>query len=482
MFKSTIAALVGFIITFSVSGDPVIENKISSHTQLTPQEKQLDKKLNALKNELLQKAGQIKLPLYNSSFTQLKPFIESSSLYKILQSMPKGGLLHCHNGAIANPGWVIPAAAKYKNCYVYIAKDEKDFIYGQLAVFTKGQIPNGFVPLQQYLKSDTHAADSLLKLLTLNRHELSDYMDTWVEFEKRFKRIGNLVSYRPFFKEYYQEAFNELIKDRVQHVEIRYGFGKLFDENNEDYSADTVISDLKKIVAEIQKTQPAFTLKLIYSSYKFLDTTAVSQQLKKAFQLKQKYPDLISGFDLVADEATNHTVGYYTPVWNTLSTLQKQYNVTMPLYLHAGESSTTSNTNLLAVPLQFNKRIGHGLNLVYFPEMMQRVKVADNLVEVSPISNQELGYVSDLRNHPARILIANGVPCSINSDDPGVYGYSGLSYDFWVAFMAWDLDLGKIKKLILNSIVYSSLAEEEKKRALVHFNNEWDNFVETSIQ
>jgi adenosine deaminase CECR1 len=93
-----------------------------------------------------------------------------------------------------------------------------------------------------------------------------------------------------------------------------------------------------------------------------------------------------------------------------------------------------------------------------------------------------LGYVSDLRNHPARILIANGVPCSINSDDPGVYGYNGLSYDFWLAFMDWDLDLGKIKKLILNSIVYSSLAEEEKKRAMVHLNNEWDNFVETSIQ
>ena len=474
MIKSTIVTLLAVTISFYIHAN--------DSTQLTAQEIQLDKKLSTLKNELLVKASQNKLAIYSSSFTQLKPFIESSSLYKLLQSMPKGGLLHCHNGGMANPQWLISAAAKYNNCYIYIGKDDNNFIYGQLAVFTKGQAPKGFLPLQQYLKFDKNAAGSLLKLLTLNRSDLTDYMDTWVEFEKRFKRVGMLVAYRPFFKEYYREAFTELVRDNVQHVEIRYGFGKLFDEKNDNYAADTVISDLKQLVAEIQKTHPAFTLKLIYSSFKFLDTTAVSQKLTAAFLLKQKYPDLISGFDLVADEATNHTVGYYNPVWNSISALEKQYGVTMPLYLHAGESSTTSNTNLVDVPFQYNKRIGHGLNLVYFPDIMQRVKTADNLVEVSPISNQELNYVSDLRNHPARVLLANGVACSINSDDPGVYGYDGLSYDFWVAFMAWDLDVAKLKKLITNSIVYSSLSEEAKKTALTHLSKEWNNFVEASYR
>ncbi|MFL5748868.1 MAG: adenosine kinase [Niastella sp.] len=466
MVKRTFAALLGFIISFSIHAQ-----------ELTPQEIQLDKKLSILKNELLVKASQNKLAIYSSSFTQLRPFIESSALYKLFQSMPKGGLLHCHNGAIVNPNWLIGTAAKYNNCYVYTGKGDNKFIYGQLAVFTKGRAPKDFLPLQQYLKRDKNAAGSIFKLLTLNRSDLSDYMDTWVEFEKRFKRIGMLVAYRPFFKEYFQEAFYELVRDNIQHVEIRYGFGKLFDEKDDNYPADTAISDLKMIVAEIQKTYPAFTLKLIYSSFKFLDTTAVSQDLTAAFLLKQKYPELISGFDLVADEATNHTVGYYAPVWNSLPALEKQYGITMPLYLHAGESSTTANTNLVDVPFQFNRRIGHGLNLVYFPDIMQRVKAADNLVEVSPISNQELNYVSDLRNHPARVLIANGVPCSINSDDPGVYGYDGLSYDFWVAFMAWDLDVAKLKKLITNSIIYSSLSEEEKKTALTHLSKEWNNFV-----
>jgi len=471
MIKSTLVTLLGFIIGFSIHAQ-----------ELTPQEMLLDKKLNTLKNEVLAQASQNKLALYNSSFTQLKPFIESSSLYKLFQSMPKGGLLHCHTGAIVTPQWLIKTAAKYNNCYIYTGQDDKKFIYGQLAVFKKGQAPTNFLPLQQYLKSNKNGEAGLLKLLTLNRYDLSDYMDTWVEFEKRFKRVGKLEDYRPFFKEYCQEAFSELIKDNVQHVEIRAGFGSLFDEMNASYPADTFISDIKQVVAGIQKTYPAFTLKIIYSSFKFLDTTTVMQKLQAAFQLKQKYPELIAGFDLVADEAKNHTIGYYTPVWNSIDTLQKQYGITMPLYLHAGESSTTSDTNLAAIPFQYNKRIGHGLNLVYFPNVMQRVKAADNLVEVSPISNQELNYVSDLRNHPARVLLANGIPCSINSDDPGVYGYSGLSYDFWVAFMAWDLDVAKLKKLITNSIVYSSLSEEEKKIALIHLGKEWNNFVEAAYR
>lgn len=474
MVKSTIVTLLGLIIGFSIHAN--------DSTQLTAQEIQLDKKLTTLKNELLAKASQNKLAIYSSSFTQLKPFIESSALYKIIQSMPKGGLLHCHNGAMANPGWLISAAAKYNNCYIYIGKDNSQFIYGQLAVFAKGQAPKDFLPLQQYLKFDKNAAAGLLKLLTLNRSDLSDYMDTWVEFEKRFKRVGLLVAYRPFFKAYYREAFTELIKDHLQHVEIRFGFGRLYDEKNENYPVDTAISDLKQLVAEIQQTQPAFTLKLIYSSFKFLDTTAVLQKLHDAFRLKQKYPELISGFDLVADEATNHTIGYYNPVWSSIGALEKQYGIPMPLFLHAGESCSTSNTNLAEIPFQYNRRIGHGLNLIYFPEIIQRVITAGNLVEVSPVSNQELNYVSDLRNHPARVLLADGVPCSINSDDPGVYGYDGLSYDFWEAFMAWDLDVAKLKKLITNSIEYSSLTGEEKKTALIHLSKEWNNFVEASYK
>lgn len=149
----------------------------------------------------------------------------------------------------------------------------------------------------------------------------------------------------------------------------------------------------------------------------------------------------------------------------------------MPLFLHAGESNSVFNKNVVDLALLNNKRIGHGLNLIYFPKTLELIKKQNKLVEVSPISNQILGYVSDMRNHPARVLLSNGVQCSINSDDPGVYGYEGLGYDFWVAFLYWELDIKALKKLVYNSINYSSLNEKEKKEAILYLDKQWTDFV-----
>jgi adenosine deaminase CECR1 len=73
-----------------------------------------------------------------------------------------------------------------------------------------------------------------------------------------------------------------------------------------------------------------------------------------------------------------------------------------------------------------------------------------------------LGYVTDLRNHPVRFMLHKGIQVSINSDNPGFFGYEGVTMDYVYAIIAWDLDLRDLKKLSLNGITYSSLSEEKK--------------------
>ncbi|PKF73967.1 adenosine kinase [Chryseobacterium sp. PMSZPI] len=448
--------------------------------QLSDAELRLDKKLFQIRKQFLDEAEKQKTPVYNLSFNEIKPLIESSKLFKIIRTMPKGGLLHTHSGGVTDMKWVVATARKYKECYVFDQKDNKDFIFGQLAFFEKGKVPKGFANLDKKLASDAHFEKELLESLTLKRDNLCSYNDYWIEFEKRFKRISLLLPYRPFFKEYYLKGFQDLIKDKVQHVEIRYVFDELYDFQHGKYPVKTSITDLQDIVKEIRKSDPQFSLKLIYSSFKFLDPDAIEKQLEMAFQLKKEFPDMISGFDLVADEAAGNSVNSFQKNWATLNELKKKYGVELPLFLHAGESNSIFNKNILDIALLNNERIGHGLNLIYFPKTMELVRKQGRLVEVSPISNQILGYVSDLRNHPARVLLSNGIQCSINSDDPSVYGYEGLSYDFWVAFVYWELNVKSLKKLVFNSIDYSSMNESEKKQAVDYLNKEWNSFVEKS--
>lgn len=105
----------------------------------------------------------------------------------------------------------------------------------------------------------------------------------------------------------------------------------------------------------------------------------------------------------------------------------------------------------------------------------------DIAIEINPISNQVLKLVDDLRNHAARVLFAEGYPLVVSNDDPGFWGATALSYDFYEAFMGLmsrHADLRSLKQLAMNSLTYSSMDEEELEGALKIWQRKWLAFVE----
>ncbi|KMQ83994.1 adenosine deaminase cecr1-like protein [Lasius niger] len=152
-------------------------------------------------------------------------------------------------------------------------------------------------------------------------------------------------------------------------------------------------------------------------------------------------------------------------------------------FFHAGETNwngLSTDLNLLDALLLNTKRIGHGYALTKHPLLWNLVQQKGIAVEICPISNQVLSLVEDMRNHPATTLFASGSPIVISSDDPGLWGVKGLSYDFYEAFMGLmsaTSDLRSLKQLAMNSLIYSSMNDQEKNDALVLWQDKWDVFV-----
>ncbi len=98
-------------------------------------------------------------------------------------------------------------------------------------------------------------------------------------------------------------------------------------------------------------------------------------------------------------------------------------------------------------------------------------------IEICPLSNQIVNYVYNLTQHPGISFYHLGLPISINSDDPGRFGYNGCTPDFFIAAHAFGFDLKDMKLLGIYSIKHAIISEDAKKELLAAFNEQWNEFV-----
>ncbi len=451
-----------------------------SQVQLTVRERALDQKFQNLRDGMIKEyLAQNFFPPSNSFYLS-KSHIEQTKLFNFFKLMPKGGILHLHSSALGDARWIVNRSMKEPNCYVYWFNDNDQYIKGEIKFFNPDGVPPGFQSAQLLNSRNPEFYDELIDLLTFDHEIARDSVDIWSEFEKIFQRLHGFTHFRSVYKDYHRAAFDSLWVDGVHHVEIRSLLnGGLYDlvHSRDYYDSDSMVNYLQEVKADMQRDHPEFTLKLVYTSLRFRSEKKIKEQIINAFELRKRHPDLVVGFDLVAKEDDGHTTLFFLNNWLELDSLEQSYGIDLPLYLHDGETDWYSIKNLYDAVLLRSKRIGHGFNLNHFPGLQELVKERDICIEVSPLSNQILGYVSDLRVHPGSYMLRRGIQVAISSDDPGIFGYNGLSYDFWSIALAWELDLQAIKKLALNSLEYSSLNHEEKKKALKHWNLQWDKFV-----
>ncbi len=425
---------------------------------LRPEEEEANLKLMRLKKKEMERTQDYFPPAHNFMKSRTKRLIDQSPILEIMKHMPKGGILHVHGYAMGDFHWLVKQATYLPDCYIYQGEKEPP---------RKGSMRISKEPPGDdwRLVSDLRKAavnleefdEGLYQSITLGEEDLGQ-SDIWAEFQKCFARsIGMLVS-DEIRRGFYRKMLKDIIAENVWYVESRGELGG------------------QEIIGEIQRDNREFKVKYISYAHRSYSRQRLAQNLAQALDERAAKPELMIGFDLVEEEDKSHTnLDFINELLEARRKAERR-SLTLPFFLHSGESNWTENENVLDAVLLDSRRIGHGLALFKHPLLMQIVKERGIAIEVCPISNQVLGYVADLRNHPAVLFINSGLPVVLCPDDPGIWKCS-FSYDFYAAFMAWGLDLKCLKQLALNSLAYSAMAGEEKERALSHWRDKWGEFI-----
>ena len=111
------------------------------------------------------------------------------------------------------------------------------------------------------------------------------------------------------------------------------------------------------------------------------------------------------------------------------------------------------------------ERIGHGIASARDPELMAYLAEHRIPLEVCPTSNVRTRAVASPVEHPLPTLMAAGVPVSINSDDPPMFGTT-LEEEYAVAARLLDLDAAGVADLARAAVAASFLPPAGKSALL----------------
>ncbi|AMO47864.1 adenosine deaminase [Kosakonia oryzendophytica] len=165
------------------------------------------------------------------------------------------------------------------------------------------------------------------------------------------------------------------------------------------------------------------------------------------------YRDDISGVDLAGDER-NFPCRLFTEHFTKAR--DKGFRVTV----HAGEAAGPESIRD-AIKLLGAERIGHGVQAVNDPWLLEYMANWGIAVECCLTSNLQTNAVNDLANHPVKTFLDYGIIATLNTDDPFVEGVT-LRSEYERAVNDVGLTKEHISQLQRNGLNAAFISEGER--------------------
>jgi adenosine deaminase len=132
------------------------------------------------------------------------------------------------------------------------------------------------------------------------------------------------------------------------------------------------------------------------------------------------------------------------------------------LTTHAGEWGGAESVWQAVRDLQV-ERIGHGVQSIDDPALVDHLAEHEIVLEVCPGSNVTLGVYPDWRYHPIEKLRARGVPVTVSTDDPPFFHTTlGAEYDRLADTFGWEDEIIREVNITAAKAAFCDAATRDK--------------------
>jgi len=137
---------------------------------------------------------------------------------------------------------------------------------------------------------------------------------------------------------------------------------------------------------------------------------------------------------------------------------------------HAGEAAGPESVWGAIKTLKV-ERIGHGTQAIEDERLVDYIAEHRIPIEICLISNVKTRVVESIEKHPVRHYFERGIPISINTDDPMMFGNS-LAEEYHVLEKNLGFSREEIRTIILQAIEASWLPEDKKQELVKAFRDD----------
>lgn len=133
--------------------------------------------------------------------------------------------------------------------------------------------------------------------------------------------------------------------------------------------------------------------------------------------------------------------------------------------IHSGEAPSPLAGQWIrdSIEILGAERIGHGIQAINDPKIIELLLQKNIPLEVCPYSNYLTQAFTTYANHPLKKLYDLNVSVTLNSDDPGMFA-STLTDDYFLAAQYQGFSIENFKKCNEDAYKFSFIKEEKKAR------------------